>query len=137
MMGERMSIGTVDIPHVGYERFVAMWQKSRSVWAYIHEHYVDDYDFFWLGGDDFYLIVENLINYLATLHKPGEPEQALLLSHQIKYSNVVFCGGGAGYVLSKMALKRFVAEALSECQVRCDTTIIISRLAISFFIFVF
>lgn len=37
-----------------------MWQKSRAIWKYINFHYKDDYDWFILGGDDIFLIVENL-----------------------------------------------------------------------------
>lgn len=37
-----------------------MWQKSRAIWKYIDRHYKNDYDWFVLGGDDIFLIVENL-----------------------------------------------------------------------------
>ncbi len=37
-----------------------MWQKSRAIWKYIDRHYKNDFDWFVLGGDDIFLIVENL-----------------------------------------------------------------------------
>lgn len=41
-----------------------MWQKSRAIWKYIDFHYnvegEADFDWFVLGGDDIFLIVENL-----------------------------------------------------------------------------
>ncbi len=107
------TIGTVDLPHVGEEAYNNMWQKTRSIWGYVHDNYVDDYDYFWLGGDDFYLIVENLVNYLATLD--SESEEPLLLGHQIPKGNSNFCGGGPGYVLNKMAVKKLIADALPTC----------------------
>ena len=39
----------------------SFWQRIRSVWAYIGEHYVNDFDYFhWAGGHDSFVIVENL-----------------------------------------------------------------------------
>ena len=84
--------------------------------VYVHDNYLDDYDYFWLGGDDFYLIVENLVNYLASIHKP-DSEDPLLLGHQIPRGNTNFCGGGPGYVLNKMAVKKLIKEALPTCYV--------------------
>lgn len=37
-----------------------MWQKSRAIWKYVDMHYKNDFDWFVLGGDDIFLIVENL-----------------------------------------------------------------------------
>lgn len=37
-----------------------MWQKSRAIWKYINFHYMEDFDWFVLGGDDLFIIVENL-----------------------------------------------------------------------------
>ena len=54
------TIGIVDLPHFGEEAYDNMWQKTRCILAYVHDNYLDEYDYFWLGGDDFYLIVENL-----------------------------------------------------------------------------
>ena len=48
------------IKHEGPEEYENMWQKSRAIWKYIYFHYRDDFDWFVLGGDDVFLIVENL-----------------------------------------------------------------------------
>lgn len=48
------------IKHEGPEEWDNMWQKSRAIWKYINFHYKDDYDWFILGGDDIFIIVENL-----------------------------------------------------------------------------
>ena len=37
-----------------------MWLKVRSMWQYVHKHYRNDYDFFHIGGDDHFVIPENL-----------------------------------------------------------------------------
>lgn len=54
------SLGQLNLTHRGEESYMNMWQKVRSIWAYIHAHYLRDYDFFHLGGDDLFVIVENL-----------------------------------------------------------------------------
>lgn len=48
------------IKHEGPEEWENMWQKSRAIWKYINFHYKDDFDWFILGGDDIFIIVENL-----------------------------------------------------------------------------
>jgi glycoprotein-N-acetylgalactosamine 3-beta-galactosyltransferase len=112
------TIGTVDLPHDGPEAYDNIWQKTRSIWAYIHDNYVDDYDFFWIVGDDFFLVVENLVNMLASIQTTKGSEKPLYLAHQVPMrGGGVFCGGGAGYVLNKVAVKRLIAEALPTCHV--------------------
>jgi glycoprotein-N-acetylgalactosamine 3-beta-galactosyltransferase len=36
------------------------------MWQYIHHHYRDDYDWFLMGGDDMFIIVENMRKYLTS-----------------------------------------------------------------------
>lgn len=94
-----------------------MWQKTRSIWAYIHDNYLNDYDYFWLGGDDVYMIVENMRNYLWKLSDSIGTERAskepLYLGHHIPDERVYFfAGGGPGYVLNRVTVKRLVREVL-------------------------
>ena len=53
-------ISAVDLPHRGPERYRNMWQKTRSILAFLFDNYLDDYDHFHVAGDDTYVIVENL-----------------------------------------------------------------------------
>lgn len=48
----------------GYESYRNMWNKVQGIWRYIYKNYFDDFDFFHLGGDDMWLIVENLRYFL-------------------------------------------------------------------------
>jgi len=43
------TIPSVNVMHEGPEDYQNMWQKSRTIWKYIHKHLVDQYDFFLLG----------------------------------------------------------------------------------------
>ena len=59
-------LGTVNIPHKGPEEYNNIWQKVRSMWSYVYDNYYQDYDWFHIGGDDLYLIVENLRLYVES-----------------------------------------------------------------------
>ena len=41
-------------------------RRTRANWRYVYEHYSADFDFFLFGGDDMYVLVENLRAYLRT-----------------------------------------------------------------------
>jgi hypothetical protein len=71
------SIGAIDLPHDGPESYGNMWQKIRSMWAYAHSNHYRDYDYFHIGGDDMYVVVENLRAYLDG---PFQPLQKKTLS---------------------------------------------------------
>ena len=58
------ALGTVNIPHEGEEEYNNIWQKVRSMWSYVYDNYYEEYDWFHIGGDDLYLLVENLRLYL-------------------------------------------------------------------------
>ena len=44
------------------EEYNNIWQKVRSMWSY----YFKDYDWFHIGDDDLFLLVENLRLYLGS-----------------------------------------------------------------------
>jgi len=58
------SLGAIDLVHDGPEEYGNMWQKIRSMWAYAYDHYLDDYDFFHIAGDDVFMVIENLRSFL-------------------------------------------------------------------------
>mmetsp|Transcript_15271 Transcript_15271/g.23106 ORF Transcript_15271/g.23106 Transcript_15271/m.23106 type:complete len:464 (+) Transcript_15271:189-1580(+) len=108
------SIDSVNIPHEGEEAYKNMWQKVRAMWVYVYVNYYDSYDWFHIGGDDMYVLVENLRLYLeseeiATASNGGK--QPLLLG-QIFYQHgnrsATYVTGGGGYTLNKAALKMLV-----------------------------
>jgi glycoprotein-N-acetylgalactosamine 3-beta-galactosyltransferase len=113
------SLNTVNIPHWGEENYNGVWQKLRSIWAYIYSNYINEYDFFYLGGDDYYLIVENLRYYVSSNEivsnagGPGWPKplylgRRVLDRHEL---NQVLNHGGPGYTLNRAALKLLVEKA--------------------------
>ena len=40
------SLGAINIVHQGPESYQNMWQKVRSMWSYVYDHYYEDYDYF-------------------------------------------------------------------------------------------
>jgi hypothetical protein len=124
------SLGAVEIPHEGEEAYQNIWQKVRSMWSYIYDNYYDKYDWFHIGGDDIYLLVENLRLYLESeeiqtaqnggIYLPigDETEQTpLFLGRRFAYMgnmDDIFISGGSGYTMNKAALKLLVTDGLEN-----------------------
>ena len=100
-------IPALSVDHEGPEEYNNMWQKSRSIWRYIGEHYLDQFDYFILGGEDLLVIPDNLRAYLKGLNML--PEEDLFAGRRFKgYGpNNYFNSGGAGYVLSRGTLRKY------------------------------
>ena len=69
----------------------------------------DEADWFLKADDDSYIIIENLKAFLQQ-HDPSDPIQFGCKLIQIVKKG--YMSGGAGYVLSREALKRFVTIGL-------------------------
>lgn len=122
-----ISINTVEILHQGPEEYNNIWQKVRSIWGYVYDNYYNDYDFFHIGGDDMYLLVENLRTYLSSdeiraASNGGKllsdnivsnQETPLFLGRRFAYrgdKSKIFNSGGSGYSINKAALKALVTS---------------------------
>ena len=117
-------LNTVDILHMGPEIYRNMWQKVRSMWSYVYDYYYEKYDWFHIGGDDMYVLVENLRLYLESdeirvaanggTHPPcgNETKQTpLYLGRRFAFDGKmsrIYNSGGPGYTLNKAALKLLV-----------------------------
>lgn len=122
------ALGTVDIVHEGPEEYNNIWQKVRSIWSYIYDNYYNDYDWFHIGGDDLFVLVENLRLYLESeeirtaanggIYLPDgtETQQTpLFLGRRFAYQGDmenIFNSGGSGYTMNKAALKRLVVDGI-------------------------
>jgi glycoprotein-N-acetylgalactosamine 3-beta-galactosyltransferase len=118
------SLGMIHILHQGEESYNNMWQKVRSIWAYIYMHYLNDYDYFHLGGDDLYVIVENLKRFLVEQQElQASPDEPRFFGAWIDRpgKEAHYVAGAPGYTLNRAALKRFVEEALLMCRANQQT----------------
>lgn len=126
------SIGAIDLPHEGEESYNNMWQKIRTFWLYVHRHYREEYDYFYICGDDTYVLVENLRAYVEgaevqRLENDGYLDiisriyryrrrakktaslrpRPLIFGTPMWYKRFLHFAGGGGYLLNQAALRMF------------------------------
>ncbi|XP_015266431.1 PREDICTED: glycoprotein-N-acetylgalactosamine 3-beta-galactosyltransferase 1 [Gekko japonicus] len=97
-----------DFPTVGLEtkegRDQLYW-KTIKAFQYVHDHHLGEADWFMKADDDTYVALDNL-RWLLSKYSP---EEAIYFGRRFKpYVKQGYMSGGAGYVLSKEALRRFV-----------------------------
>ncbi|XP_024081569.1 glycoprotein-N-acetylgalactosamine 3-beta-galactosyltransferase 1-like isoform X2 [Cimex lectularius] len=86
-----------------------LWAKTKEAFKHIYYNYFDKADWFMKADDDTYVIVENL-RYMLAEFNTSEP---MYFGCRFKpYVKQGYMSGGAGYVLSREALKRFVEDGL-------------------------
>jgi len=116
----------ISLEHEGPEAYKNMWQKVRSIWKFVGTHYIDDYDWFFIGGDDLFVLPHNLKTYLASLaHKDGtDPKTKEYFVGRRFNEGSYFNSGGAGYTLSRATLRKFLAnmEDAQHCAAKQRTS---------------
>nr|XP_027235577.1 glycoprotein-N-acetylgalactosamine 3-beta-galactosyltransferase 1-like [Penaeus vannamei] len=117
-------MSTKDDPELGAvnlhvpEGFYKLWLKTRAALKYVYAHHLQEYDWFLKGDDDTYVVVDNLRYMLS----PYDPKQPIAFGCRLK-GNVPGKGyltGGAGYVMSREALKLVVERGIEAD--RCPST---------------
>ncbi|OXA53917.1 glycoprotein-N-acetylgalactosamine 3-beta-galactosyltransferase 1 isoform X2 [Folsomia candida] len=86
-----------------------LWAKTKEAFKYVYKHHFGDADWFMKADDDTYVIMENLRFLLRDI----DPQYPIYFGCKFKpHVKQGYMSGGAGYVLSKEALRRFVEDAL-------------------------
>lgn len=93
----------------GYE---LLWGKTKAALQYLYHHHLHHAEWFLKADDDTFVVVENL-RYML---QPYDPRLPLYFGKKFKSANVSqgFMGGGAGYVLSREAVRRVVEQGFTN-----------------------
>ncbi|XP_064330413.1 glycoprotein-N-acetylgalactosamine 3-beta-galactosyltransferase 1-A-like isoform X2 [Phalacrocorax carbo] len=95
---------------VGEGRHQLYWKTIRA-FQYVHRHHLGQADWFLKADDDTFVVVANL-RWLLAGHPPERP---VYFGKRFKpFVGQGYMSGGAGYVLSKGALRRLVAAFASR-----------------------
>jgi glycoprotein-N-acetylgalactosamine 3-beta-galactosyltransferase len=79
------------------------------VCRYLYDNHFDEADWFLKADDDTYIVMENL-RYML---QPYNSSQPIFFGCKFKpYVKQGYMSGGAGYVLSKEALRRFATKGI-------------------------
>eukprot|EP00968_Pinguiococcus_pyrenoidosus_P021359 scaffold2769_cov253-Pinguiococcus_pyrenoidosus.AAC.2 len=108
-------IPALHIEHEGPEEYGNIWQKVRAIWKHVHANYRSRFDFFMIGGHDIFVMPENVREYLISILGSGPNARTandnFFLGHRFKTAGGdVFNSGGSGYILSRGALRTFMAN---------------------------
>ncbi|CAJ0579317.1 unnamed protein product, partial [Mesorhabditis spiculigera] len=86
------------------DKYENLFFKTIYALHYSYTHISRDFDWYLKADDDTYVVVENLREYLSHLN-PNEPHYAGLRLRPKEHG--CYNSGGAGYVLSREAMRRF------------------------------
>uniref|UniRef100_A0A8D2J6L9 N-acetylgalactosaminide beta-1,3-galactosyltransferase n=1 Tax=Varanus komodoensis TaxID=61221 RepID=A0A8D2J6L9_VARKO len=121
------SVQDENFPTIGLDtkegRDQLYWKTIRA-FHYVHKHHFEQADWFLKADDDTYVIVDNL-RWLLSNYTPDRP---IYFGKRFRpFVKQGYMSGGAGYVLSKEALQRFVAGFASKV---CSHTSSVEDLAL-------
>ena len=102
---KELPVGVIRSPEV----MPLLWRKVREAFKYVYDHHLHDVDWFMKADDDTFVVVENLERLLS----PLDPTKPYYIGHWASGElDGGYNGGGAGYVISKAALKLFIETGM-------------------------
>uniref|UniRef100_A0AC35TZJ3 N-acetylgalactosaminide beta-1,3-galactosyltransferase n=1 Tax=Rhabditophanes sp. KR3021 TaxID=114890 RepID=A0AC35TZJ3_9BILA len=91
-----------------------LWGKTKFALSYIYQHYYHKYDYFVKMDDDSFLIVESLKHFLKNKNVYDPVWYGFQMKTFAEPLNTKYMSGGAGYVISKRALKVIAKYGLND-----------------------
>ncbi|ALC39815.1 CG3119 [Drosophila busckii] len=98
-------LGVVQV--VQSDSYDELWNKTHEGFRHVWLQYGEQYDWFLKADDDTYVIMENLLQLLSAY----DADMPVYFGYQMSRYNVSYMSGGASYVLSREALRRFMSQA--------------------------
>ncbi|XP_068140312.1 glycoprotein-N-acetylgalactosamine 3-beta-galactosyltransferase 1-like [Drosophila tropicalis] len=95
-----------------------LWIKVKEAFKYVYKHHYYDADWFFKADDDTYAVVENLRYMLY----PYNPQTSIYFGCKFNLGQV-YMSGGAGYVLSREALRQFVEKGIGNPKICLPGTV--------------
>jgi glycoprotein-N-acetylgalactosamine 3-beta-galactosyltransferase len=104
----------------GAERYDEMWSKTQNIWSVVaSSDLIHQFQYFYLAGDDVYVLVDNLRRYLSSPHLRAlsrDNALPLYLGRRVPHNHYLFYHTGeSGYVLNAVAVRALVHH-LKEAQ---------------------
>ncbi|XP_030379299.1 glycoprotein-N-acetylgalactosamine 3-beta-galactosyltransferase 1-like [Scaptodrosophila lebanonensis] len=93
------------------EGYDILWSKTKAAFKYVYEHHWHEADWFYKADDDTFAIISNM-RYMLHNYRPDAP--IYFGCNFNRYLKQGYMSGGAGYVLSREALRRFALWGLSS-----------------------
>ncbi|XP_017155228.1 glycoprotein-N-acetylgalactosamine 3-beta-galactosyltransferase 1 isoform X2 [Drosophila miranda] len=101
------------------EGYSNLWGKTRAGLQYVYTHF-QNYDWFLKADDDTYVVMENLRSFLYAF----TPKAPVYFGSKFRvHVKQGYMSGGAGYVLSKEALLRFMEHGFSNSSICSNRSI--------------
>lgn len=112
------NLGAIDVGIV--DDHDHLWGKIKQILHYVHENFVNDYDWVFKGDDDTFVWMENM-RYMLAAYSPEDP---IYFGHKFNTSAHKFgyFSGGSGYAMSRKALKLFAEKVLMTNESVCDAS---------------
>ncbi|XP_017076042.2 uncharacterized protein LOC108111174 [Drosophila eugracilis] len=95
-----------------------LWGKTKEAFRHSYKTYGHEADWFFKADDDTYAVMENMRKLL----QPYSSDTPIYFGSPFKLKDTLYMSGGAGYVLSKKAVKLLVLHADEKCKAGVEGT---------------